>query len=254
MNFIKKFESVSYENGKFLGDKSYAFDVMYFFCKYIYEFYNGVETFNLKEKISGDIDLYYEFIKNIFNISSSGDIENRRNEPKHVLKYSNIIKSTKEDEKKIMINDYEALSFIVERMENAYIFNYILSYYTLKNAGALELYKKFCNETDLYIKQEILLKIYYKITPQNKSVIKPDTVWSYNNTKYIINILNFANFQPFATRNLQLDDCGFDERIKKIALNVDGTKTVTKKNNEYIHQFNLEYVLEYLDEILVWRK
>ena len=245
MNIIEKYKDVSFANGKFLSDKSYAYDSIYFIAKFIFEYSED-----------GLIDLVkyqtylQDFVSKIFNITDEADIKNYINDTIHVFVYSKILKKQKRSIFEVI--DIEALQFIVEKIENAYIFIYCLTYYTVKNSEALDLYKEFCSTTNSIKKMEILNKInelLYELYPSTRS--GANSQWAMQNTKYIINNLNFINYQPEITRSLTINSWVIRDP-KMISTNVKGTRTSGTKFNRYLSEFDFEYVDKMLKDIMVY--
>ena len=86
MNIIEKYQDVSFRNGKFLSDKSYAYDSIYFIAKFFYE-YSDNGLVDLKK-----YPIYLaEYISKVFSISNEDDIRNYMNEACHVFVYSKIV-------------------------------------------------------------------------------------------------------------------------------------------------------------------
>lgn len=247
MEIIKKLKDVSFKNGKFLSDKSQGFDCIYFVSKFINEYQE-----NGKIELKNTETSFMDYINDIFKIEETAVINNYRNETSHVLLYANIIKKIKSANFDII--DQELLDFITERIENAYIFNYVLCYFTIKNIGLLEEYKKFCEIKDENLKLKILMNIHEKLTSENPSVDinKKDEQWAKQNTKYIINNLNFLNNNKAITRKFNFNSiCD----VKDVAVNISGTKTtkIKDKKNSYIETFDKNYVREYLNALIIYK-
>lgn len=244
MRIIEKYKTVSYNNGKFLSDKSYAYDSVYFIAKFFYEY---------SEDCIVDLKKYpeylAEYISKVFLIDNEDDIRNYINEVCHVFNYAKMIEKKEKNIYKII--DIEAFEFITKKIENAYIFIYTLCYFTMKNSNALELYKEYCNTNYIPRKMEILEKIneiLYELNPSTKS--GPESQWAKQNTKYIINNLSFINNQPEITRNLTINK-DIIRNPETISTNVAGTRTTGIKNNSYLYTFDFEYVSNMLKEILI---
>ena len=246
MNVIEKYRNVSFENGKFLSDKSYAYDSVYFIAKFFYEFNeNGIVDLRKYQPFLN------EYISKIFNITNAADINNYCNDTFHVFIYSRMVERISQNVFKII--DIEALSYVVQKIENAYIFIYALSYYTVKNSNALDLYIQFCNTPSIKNKMDILEEIneiLYEINPSTQS--GAESQWAKQNTKYIINNLNFINHQPEITRSLKIN-VGKVRNPKMISTNVEGTKTIGSKNNAYLFEFDFKYVDEVLKDIIIYK-
>lgn len=243
-NIFEDFKDVSYTKAKFLSDKSYAYDTVFFVSKFIAKFQkDGI--FNLKNFIED----FNEYIIDIFNRNpESAGTSNYYLEVLNLLEYADVI--TKIDYQVYRINNMNALLFINERMENAYIFNYLLTYNTFKNDGFLDIYNQICHELDINKKTELINILNSKISAVNVSVQTKGTVWEKLNTKYALTILNFINKQNYVSRELNVQDKIAD--IESISVNVKGTKTYDNlpKSNNYLRNFDESYVREFLKDYL----
>lgn len=241
-DITEKFKNVSYANGKFLSDKSYAYDTIYFISKFIVDYREGMvfDAIKWSDVLEDYIAIKFQLLdKNI-------GILNYYHETINLLKYAKIIDV---NYKKVNILDLDSLLFITKRMENAYIFLYILSYYTLLNSHCLNSYINFCNYQDPEEKKKQVMEIYNTLTNLNNSIKTPelDTQWALQNTEYILNILNFINQQPRITRTLQFTK----NNIEMISVNVNGTKTKYPKKNDYLKEFDTNYVKNVLAKYLI---
>ena len=243
-NIYDDFKNVSYTKAKFLSDKSYAYDTVFFVSKFITKFQkDGI--FNLKQ----NLDIFNKYIIDMFNRNPDSDgTNNYYSEVLNLFEYADVIEKVEYQIYKI--KNMDALLFINERMENAYIFNYLLTYNTFKNDGLLEIYKKICETTDLDEKSELIKELNSKISVINVSVQTPGTVWEKLNTKYALTVLNFINKQNYVSRELNVQNKVAD--IESISVNVKGTKTYDNlpKSNNYLKKFDIGYVTEFLKDYL----
>ena len=243
-NIYDDFKNVSYTKAKFLSDKSYAYDTVFFVSKFIVKFQkDGI--FNLKQ----NLDIFNKYIIDMFNRNPDSDgTNNYYSEVLNLFEYADVIEKVEYQIYKI--KNIEALIFINERMENAYIFNYLLTYNTFKNDGLLEIYKKICETTDLDEKSELIKELNSKISVINVSVLTSGTVWEKLNTKYALTVLNFINKQNYVSRELNVQNKVAD--IESISVNVKGTKTYDNlpKSNNYLKKFDIGYVTEFLKDYL----
>ena len=241
---IKKYESVSFKNGKFLSDKSYAYDTVYFLTKFVRD--HSVDGIYYHNKF---INLFKLYIADVFNKDAdNSDIGNYYSDFFHVLIYAGVLSLKSHRTYKIL--DYETINYICEKMENAYIFLYILVYFTMKNSGTLELYKRFC-EGDKEDKKKYLNKIHKILHRENPSV--QGSIygqWSLQNTEYLMNVLNFINEQPRISRELNIYDNKIKD-IEMISVNVNGSRTIRKKNNAYLESFDYAYVKNELKDLMI---
>ena len=136
----------------------------------------------------------------------------------------------------------------------AYIYLYVLSFHTINNSNLLNLYTKFCYSDDASEEKNILNSLNIKLSELNPSVAcSPDDQWAKQNTKYIINVLNFYNDKKPITRTLIVDNDVGIRNPESISVNVNGTRTHegAKKDNDYLKKFDYLYVDKYLSEIKV---
>jgi len=245
-DILKKYKNVSYSNGKFISDKSYAYDTLYFISKYILDYMDNDNTFNYKKwKLTLE-----DYIADKFQLLDKNDgLLNYYHESVSLLEYANVLSKNK---KKIIIKDINSLKYITEKMENSYIFIYTLCYYTALNSYVLDDYIAFCNEEEEELKINYVNKIYKKISALNLSIKNPNvnTQWALQNTQYMMNVLNYINHQPWITRNLTLDDKRKDNS-EMISVNVKGPKTKYEKKNHYLKDFDNNYVRNVLKEIII---
>jgi hypothetical protein len=248
MDLLKKYESISFKNGKFLADKSYAFDTVFFVSRFILD-YSKNSSFDLN-------DLKKSFIEYIATLINRGaeksDIQNYYSEVLNLLIYAGVIKIDQDKKGVYTITDQKVLNFISKRLENSYIFLYILCYYTLKNSELLTLYEEYCKSTDEIEEQKILGKLNEELSNVNPSVMcSSDSQWAKQNTKYIVNVMNYYNVKPPITRTLKIDKGEGVQNVHSISVNTKGTRTTVEKSNEYLNEFDFEYVDSYLNSIKV---
>lgn len=243
-NIYDDFKNVSYTKVKFLSDKSYAYDTVFFVSKFITKFQkDGI--FNLKQ----NLEIFNKYIIDMFNRNPDSDgTNNYYSEVLNLFEYAGVIEKVEYQIYKI--KNMDALVFINERMENAYIFNYLLTYNTFKNDGLLDIYKKICETPDLEEKSALIKELNSKISVINVSVQTPGTVWEKLNTKYALTVLNFINKQNYVSRELNVQNKVAD--IESISVNVKGTKTYDNlpKSNNYLKKFDIAYVTEFLKNYL----
>lgn len=243
-NIYEEFKNVSYTKAKFLSDKSYAYDTVFFVSKFITKFQKD-NIFNLKQ----NIDIFNKYIIDMFNRNPESDgTNNYYSEVLNLFEYAEIIEKVEYQIYKI--KNMDVLLFINERMENAYIFNYLLTYNTFKNDGLLNLYGEICKTDDINVKTNLIKELNSKISKINVSVQTPGTVWEKLNTKYALTVLNFINRQNYVSRELNVQNKIAD--IESISVNVKGTKTYDNlpKSNNYLKKFDISYVSEFLKDYL----
>lgn len=236
--------SLTKENGKYLADKSYGFDTIYFISKFI--IHNAQNRkFNKGELRTKAI----KYIEDIFQLTpGTAGAVNYYLEAVNLLTYANIL--TTSNEKDYFISQTEILSYIADQPENAYIFVYLLTYSTFKNDGLLSLYEKFCQETNIDKQALIVKDIYDKFVEKSVSIVDAESNWAKQLVKYSFIVLGYANRQRIITRTLNVKDKIVD--INDISLNIAGTRTPVwlPKKNDYLQSFNSSYILYHLNSVL----
>lgn len=236
--------SLEKQNGKFLADKSYAFDTVFFIAKFI--LHNSVNNqFNklsLREKS-------IEYIEDIFQLKKgTAGAVNYFLETINLLEFSNVL--VKIDHNNYLIKDREILEYITETPENAYIFIYLITYQTFKNDNLLPLFDKFCYAKSIYEKSVYIKDTYKEFCSKSVSINEEGTQWSKQLVKYAFTVLGYINNQNKVTRELIVKDEQLG--ISDISLNVSGTRTpiYLPKKNDYLQNFNRKYVKYYLQRYL----
>ena len=235
--------SLSKNNGKFLADKSYAFDTVFFMAKFIIHNQQNLR-FN-KKQLRKDAIAYVE---DIFQLKKgTAGAVNYYLETLNILEFANVIVKETTDQYRII--DLEILKFISAYPENSYIFLYLIVWQTFKNDGLSELFSNYCNagidEKELYIR-----KIYNIFCARSSSIETDNTQWSKQLVKYALIVLGFINKQPKVSRELKVKNETLS--IEDISLNVAGTKTPLElpKKNDYLFHFNFTYVQNTLADFL----
>ena len=236
------YQKISFADGVYLRDKSHKFDCLYFCAKFINE-YSKNRYFDLEQNVT-NIKVY---LSNRFSIKINASLNNYYREPLELLEIAKVIK--KQTNNKYKILNQEMLTFITERPENSYIFNYIISYYIINNSKCMNLYKSFCNSKTNVEKEKYLKQIHKKFIECNPFVKKADTNWRNQITKYIMENMNYINGQPHITRTHKIQNK--KERKEMISINVEGTRSKGKKNNGYLKVFDDVYVKDYLNKLLI---
>lgn len=248
INEIKKLSSnasLGKKEGRFLSDKSYGFDTVYFIAKLIYHkqenncFYRSElrklsvpyieDVFQLKKGTKGAVNYFVETI--------------------NFLEFSNLI--TKVDNNKYKINDTGILDYIIAAPENAYIFIYTVVIQTFINDKLYGLFKNYCLTNNRDEKSQIVKQIYDKFQRLSISIEKTNTNWSKQLVHYALNVLGYVNHQYQVTRMLNVKSEKLN--IKDISLNVEGTRTPKDKPKkaDYLENFNYDYVVWSLKDELV---
>ncbi len=246
-NIYDRLKESNYSDGKFLSDKSYAYDTVFFISKFIKDYSeDGIFDYS-KWKVALE-----DYIAEKWQLLDKNDgIINYYHETINLLEYSHVIEK---DGKNVKIIDPNIINFITKdnKMENAYIYIYLLCYFTVKNSGCLQSYIDFCNSNLDTEKQQHINEIYKCLCSVNSSVKDPNIhdQWAKQNTQYIMNVLNFINRQPWVTRDLTFN-YGRVYNPEMISVNVKGTKTKYPKKNDYLKEFDFTYVINNLKGFLI---
>lgn len=234
--------SLSKTTGRFVSDKSYAYDTVFFMAKFILETANAENIFDKQLQK----ERYIEYTKDIFQIRDLGTgAQNYMTETLNLLCFSNLLDEI--EEHKYRIVDKDILKYITERIENAYIFLYLIVYQTFNNDDITGLYKDFITASTQQDKENILLDILGAFRQKSVSIGAIDTNWEKQLVKYAIIVLGFANDAATITRTLHVkthDGVILPVSIRDISINIEGTRTGanSKKVNDYIKFFAKDYV------------
>ena len=237
--------SVDTQVGKFLGDKSFKYDVLYYMSNYIKEHsIDGFFNYYSNKKSVEE----YTVKKFTLDINADGNL-NFMAETLTLLQYARIIRDNDYGIFEILLP--KVLDFICDSMENAYIVQYFIAYYSFTNDNLIDLYSLYVNtdrETD---KMTCLRAIYERLCEISPSIDELDTVWSKLYTKYPIMVLGLANEEPAISRELKISKKRID--AFSLSANVNGTKTKPefRKTNDYSAKFDLKYVQDFLRPIIV---
>lgn len=247
-SIVKNMKDVSLakENGKFLADKSYAYDTLFFIAKFIVRNAIG-KRFNKEEQKQRAID----YIEEIFNLTDgTAGAVNYFYETLNLLEFGNVIEKTGRYEYKIIREDI--LDYICFAPENAYIFIYILTYMTCLNDGLIPLYTRYCNTDNLDKKLNIYIEIIKQFNEKSISIKTADSQWANQLVKYSLIVLGFANEQNVVTRTPSIKEKILT--VEDISLNIEGTRTpidLRGKKNDYIKTFSPDYVKDKLKDFLM---
>lgn len=239
----KKYQNINFKKGVYLRDKSHKFDCVYFCTKFIYDYAKKGYFY-----LDTNLDTLKRYLSNRFSIDINDSLNNFYREPLELLEIANVIE--KQADSKYKILDQEIITFISERPENAYIFNYVIAYYMLKNNKCLSLYNDFCDEETNVKKKEYVEKIHSIFVKNNPYAKKANTNWRRQITKYILENLSYINSQPHTTRTLNVKN--ISERMEMISINVKGTRSTKNKNNSYLSKFDNNYVKEFVKPLLIY--
>lgn len=237
--------TLSTNKGKFLADKSYGFDTMFFASRFIqrFRFGNIYKKLELRDKSNA-------YIADLFCLRPAAQIGNYFTEAIALLEFCGVLQKTGRRGVYEIIDD-ELLDFISSSFENAYIFQYMLCYCVFKHDGIWNKYRSFCNAPSLVQKQDLYLQIRAEIIAKDSRVLDQNRSWADFVPKYPMVVLNYANHQNMISRTTTVQNR--EVTIKDIALNTEGTRANTElpKKNAYLQDFSNSYVIEVLRPYLV---
>ena len=246
---LHKTKDYSMTNGVVFTDKSYKFDTLFVATKFLYEYISG-DILKLTKDNKTNIT---NKIIDLFKLNSQGDgSKNYLSETLCFYKNAKIIEEindTKSDVSEFKINDLFLLDFITVSIENSYIFQYLVVYQTFLNDGILNLYSKYCNCYEIEEKEKILDEISSLVQEKAKNVGDKNTKWAKNVVKFPLMILGLANDEKFVSRELNIEDKNIIP--ENLSANAKGTKSNSEKDNFYIHDFKINFVKEFLKELLL---
>lgn len=236
--------TLSTDNGKFLADKSYAFDTMFFACRFIqrFRFGNTYKKYELRDKSNA-------YIKDLFCLRPASQIGNYFTEAVALLVFCKVLNKTKKGIYEII--DDDLLDFISSSFENAYIFLYMLCYCVFKHDGIWDKYKAFCKAPTLPQKQAIYLEIREIFVQKDWRIKNQDKEWANFTPKYPMIVLNYANQEKMISRTTRVQPRVVN--IRDISLNTEGTRANTNlpKKNAYLQDMSISYIIETIRPYLV---
>ena len=237
--------TLSTDTGKFLADKSYGFDTMFFTSRFIQRsrFGNIYKKLDLRDKSNA-------YIADLFCLRPAAQIGNYFTEAIALLEFCGVLQNTGRRGVYEIIDD-DLLDFISSSFENAYIFQYMLCYCVFIHDGIWDKYKAFCNAPSLVQKQKLYLQIKAEIAAKDNRVKDPTKLWADFVPKYPMVILNYANHQNMISRTTIVQKR--EVAIKDISLNTKGTRANLElpKKNAYLQDFSNSYITEVLRPYLV---
>lgn len=242
-----KFQNLTFDNneGRYMADKSYGFDTMFFMSRFIDHFRFGDE-FN-KSKYATYANKYTRFLFTLQEGSSQ--IPNYLTEAISSLRFTGILKDIGRGKYKIL--DEELLLFVSSSFENAYVYLYLLAYNLYVKYGMWNLYSRYCSTTDTTEQWKIVQAIRARMIEVNPNVREDtDSDWAMFVTKYGLTVLNYANRQHHVARTGNVTD--EITTIEDVSLNTRGTRASydVKKKNDYLYTFSLDYVQQTLRPFL----
>lgn len=232
----------SKEKGRFISDKSYAYDCIFFMAKFISRNINSSLVFDKNETK----DAVLEYTKDIFQLTEKGSgAINYMTEAINLLIFGNVIKRDSNSEYRII--NVDLFNFIVEKVENAFVFVYLIIFKTFQNENLLTEYCEMLAATELSEKTnklENFFQLFISAPGQRfgKRTGNKDTQWSRTVLKFAINVLGFSNSDNRVTRFFNF--CKNIASVEDISINLGGTRSNSKypKKNDYIQHFDANYV------------
>lgn len=231
------------EQGRFLADKSYAFDTMFFVCRYIQYFRFG-DLYSREHRSRED-----EYISDLFCLDkNSAQVKNYFTEALALLRF---VKAVEYDGKDYRIIDDDILEIFSSSFENSYIFLYLLTYCVFHNDGLWDIYKAFCKAAP-EDKQTIYDKYRDIYIQKDKRIINPTKLWAIFTPKYPMVVLNYANRQNMVSRTGKVQKSIVTR--EDISLNTEGTRNMYDfpKKNSYLKDMSDSYITESLRPYLTY--
>lgn len=242
---LKKLNSVSMKSGRFFADKSYKYDTIFFGAKFILELDDGSHQIDLNTKQSELVDKFVE----AFTLDPNSADANRNYVLESFAFFEYIGAIRKVGQKLYHITDIEMLEYATVSIENAYILQYLTAYKTFLNDDIWDKYVEYANDHNLSTKSNKLNSLADAIKECAHSVGEnQDTSWANNFVKFQICVLALANEDNYITRTLKITDSIITPQ--QLSANVEGTRSTSTKNNFYIHDFRMSYVLNTLKPYL----
>lgn len=245
---IKKCQQLSLKaqmsrtDGRFLADKSYGFDTMFFVTRFIQRYRFG----NIYQRDKRDLE--NEYIRDLFCLRDAAQVGNYFTEALALLRFVNAVRIVSKDKYEII--DDEILEIYSSSFENAYIFQYLLCYCVFNKHGLWDYYVKFCDADTIDKKQSAYSEYVTYYDTQDVRVIDATKLWAIFTPKYPMVVLNYANRQNMVARtgNVQLSNVERED----IALNVSGNRANLElpKKNSYLHDMSESYIIESLRPFL----
>lgn len=249
MTILNRLKNIDLKKGGVLSDKAWAFDAIYIAAFFIKD--NSINDIFDYSKYRSD---FFRYVFTTFNLVEPYDSLANQNYAKEALSHFTKVGILKKlDDSKYRIVDMDLINYILARktMENAFIYLYRISYFTLKNGGILPDYVAFCHAISDSNKEIMLEKINRKITDLIPTISDPESQWAKQNTKYYLRNMNYINGQPDFSRNLKILKDSFPDGIESISANKAGTRSTKTKNNAYLSNFDEDYVIQEINKILI---
>lgn len=232
------------QDGRFLADKSYAFDTMFFVCRYIQYFRFGDMYMRDQRKREN------EYIADLFELErGKAQIKNYFTEALALLRF---LKAVEYDGQNYRIIDDDIIEIFSSSFENSYIFLYLLCYSVFKEYKLWGMYKQFCSASKVEDKQRIYDLYRAKYVNLDARVHDHAKKWALFTPKYPFIILDYANRQNMVSRTGKVGKRTVTR--KDISLNTEGTRNNhgLPKKNSYLDDMSESYILESLRPYLTW--
>ncbi|MBR4784235.1 MAG: HNH endonuclease [Fibrobacter sp.] len=231
-------KQVKREEGRFLADKSYGFDTMFFVSRFIQRYRFG----NIYRRDKRELE--NEYIRDLFCLRDAAQVGNYFTEALALLRFVNAMKCDSPDVYEIVDND--VLDIYSSSFENAYIFHYLLVYSIFNEHDLWNNYLSFCSAPTLAAKQYQYESYRKKYAAIDARVKDPNALWSMFTPKYPIVVLNYANRMNMVTRTGNVTE-NIVSRTD-IALNVQGSRANQElpKKNAYLDNMSESYIIETL--------
>jgi len=229
-------EQITLYDGRFLADKSYGFDVMFFVTRFI-------QRYRFGNKYRRDrIELENEYICDLFCLRPAAQVVNYFTEALALLRFVKAVKKISNEEYEII--DDDILEIYSSSFENAYIFQYLLCYSVFKKHGIWEYYQRFCSAGTLDEKQTAYDAYVEYYDTQDARIKDKTKAWAIFTPKYPMVVLNYANRQNMVARTGVVNK----DQVERtdIALNVPGNRANMDlpKKNSYLDDMSESYIIE----------
>lgn len=237
-------EQTTRKHGRFLADKSYAFDTMFFVCRYIQYFRFGDRFMRGPE----ERDRENQYITDLFGLTSgSSQVRNYFTEALALLRFVNAVEK---DGPNYRIIDDDILEIFSSSFENAYIFLYLLCYKVFHNDNIWHYYVDFCKATTLKDKQAAYDRYRAEYIKHDVRVKNKSKRWAIFTPKYPMVVLNYANRQNMVARTGVVSK----KTVNRfdISLNTEGTRSNydMPKKNSYLKDMSESYIIQSLRNYL----
>lgn len=229
-------DQVTSTDGRFLADKSYGFDTIFFVTRFIQRYRFG----NIYRRDKTELE--NEYIRDLFCLRDAAQVKNYFTEGLALLRFVKAVKMISRDVYEII--DDDIMDIYSSSFENAYIFHYILCYCIFNSHGLWDYYKAFCTANSLSQKQSTYNQYVKAYDEQDARIIDPNKLWAIFTPKYPMVVLNYANRQNMVARTGKVSEKTVTRT--DIALNVQGNRANMDlpKKNSYLDDLSESYIIE----------